>query len=354
MQRAVSPPLKGEAGEGISPRIARLQLECATCPLEWLMAAICSAPAGCVRWHGEAALADDGLFKVFVHPRTTTDGWHIPPAVRPERAAVLAALADFGPLPDGEQVNGADGAGRMVADLCRPYEAMALTSLPGRLAVGELKRRWDVSVDPAERVTALRLHVKEPPSPAFLLEKAAADGAARGSATHRFLQLVDLQRPCDAVDLARQRDELVIAGRLTSDEAANLLLDSAVWFFEADLGRRLRARAADVRREVAFDARITPEQYDPDARSHDCRDVILIRGVVDAILCGPADLELLDYKTDTLAAAACGPRAESYQPQIQTYAAAMTAIYRRPVSRACIVFLHARQIIEVSSKTPGR
>jgi len=102
-----------------------------------------------------------------------------------------------------------------------------------------------------------------------------------------------------------------------------------------------------VRREVAFDARIGPERYEPRVSGRDARDVILVRGVVDLLMETAEGLEIVDYKTDAVAAGACAVRADAYRPQLDIYAAAMGEIYGRPVARRWLVFLQPRVIVEL-------
>jgi ATP-dependent helicase/nuclease subunit A len=178
-------------------------------------------------------------------------------------------------------------------------------------------------------------------------ESPAETPVSRGTATHRFLQLVDLSRPCNAADLARQRDEMIQHGSLPPHDARQVMVEAAGWFFGTELGRRVRQSADQVEREVAFVSRIPPQRVLPDVRARDDRDVVLIRGMVDAVLSGPAGLEIIDYKTDDLPADQCRARAQEYRVQIDMYAESLGQIYRQHVNRRWLVFLAAREIIEV-------
>ncbi len=332
--------------------VPRLELETASHPLDWLLPAISRAPDGVVQWHGEEAgdgPAGGGLFKVYAHDRTTTDRWRIPAAIETERTEALARLADLNPLPREEWVAQTDEADRIVEALEEDYPALELTTLPARVAVSELKRRWDAGFDPDERPAAPRRRAVAPARPAFMAVELADDGMHRGIATHRFLQLVDLTRPCDAADLERQCREFVESGRLGPGDAAVVMLDAAAWFFATGPGQQMRRHAPDVRREVAFVSRIPPEHYDPLVAARDHRDVLLVRGIVDALVCHEASLELVDYKTDAIAADACEARAADYQTQIDSYAAAIRGIYRQPVTKQYLVFLHARRIVDIAA-----
>jgi len=73
--------------------------------------------------------------------------------------------------------------------------------------------------------------------------------------------------------------------------------------------------------------------------------VILVRGMIDALLPTPDGLELIDYKTDAVTPEQVVDRAASYRVQMDMYARAAEAIWRRPVIARWLVFLSARRIV---------
>lgn len=354
---------RANGGADTRRALPRLQLESASCALDWLLAAIATVPVEQVGWHdrqgqngdpqaGEGPNASRGcassapLFAITTYTRAATDQWRIPPAVREAQAEVLVRIARLEPLPDDEPVTGIEDAHRLIASLREAYPAQPLTTIPGRLAVGELKRRWDGSADLDERMPKA-WRSAEPPRCVFVTEKAVGDPTVRGSATHRFLQLVDLSAPCDLEDLRRQLTRLCDQGRMSPVEAESVLVESAAWFFRTPLGQRIRACASGVHREVAFEARIDPRLYDPHIVGQDYRDTILVRGVVDLILDAPDGLEIVDYKTDMLPARACEERANTYRAQLDIYALAVEKAFRRQVAHRWLVFLHGRVLTDV-------
>ena len=62
-------------------------------------------------------------------------------------------------------------------------------------------------------------------------------------------------------------------------------------------------------------------------------EFVVVQGVADLVVLREAELWLLDFKTDDIAAEDVGDRTDVYRPQVELYAAALAAIYRRPVSR---------------------
>ncbi len=364
------------AAGGEHPRcIPALQLRTAQSPLDWLLPALSTMPAGAVRWPGQAPPAARPLFELYTYDRATTDAWQLPPPERPEQAGALFAIARLQPLPPEEPVHAPPAppppprkprlapapsaaslapkpaSDTILAALGGLYPHLELTTVPARRAVTDLKRRWDPQSDPLERPARSLPPRITYPQPRTLIEPAALDSAGRGTATHRFLQLLDLTRTSSLTDLQTQLDALTDAGRFTPAEARAVLIDACHWFFQTDLGRRLRTSAARVRREVPFVSRISPSEHDATLAPHDSRDVILVRGMIDVLLDTTDALEILDYKTDAVEGDACLERAALYGPQIDAYAAAMEAIADRAIAHRWLVFLHGRRIIDTGDLT---
>ncbi|NLE60840.1 MAG: hypothetical protein GX616_21040 [Planctomycetes bacterium] len=337
--------------EPSSESLPHLQLETANESLTWLLAAIGAAPADVVRWPDDTGSHRRALVEVCQYLRTETDRWRTPPAVVSERVEALANFAVLRPLPSDEPVQESNEALQLIASLDAQYPALELTSLPARLAVTELKRRWEAWADPDLRPDRPPAPAPAPAAPAFVEPLPAAQAVNRGIATHRFCQLIDLARPCDAADLAEQRSLMLDAGRLSETEASTVLLDAAAWFFSTPLGQHVREHAAKARRETAFVSSIAPDRYDPMVGGRDSRDVILVRGTVDLLLCHEDRLEIVDYKTDAIAAGDCVERSRLYQEQLDNYAKALHGILQRPVVGRWLVFLQARCIVDLAART---
>jgi ATP-dependent helicase/nuclease subunit A len=229
------------------------------------------------------------------------------------------------------------------------YVPAALTAVPARRAVTELKRPLDVLTDAADRPDR-PARTASLAAPQFLSAgeaAAGADAAERGTLTHRFLQWLDLRRTDGAAALGEQLTELIDAGRLPRSAERVVDVEAVAHFFSTELGHRLREQAAHVTREIMFVSRSRPDALDAAAAPIDDRDVVLIRGMIDAVLPAGDGLELIDYKTDTIAADQVVDRVERYRPQLETYAQAAAAVWRRPVTRCWLVFLTPRQVVSL-------
>jgi ATP-dependent helicase/nuclease subunit A len=321
--------------------------------LDWLVPSICRSSPEYVQWADEDGSASAGyqpLFRVHTYDRATTDDWQVPKAAADEKNETLQRVADLQPVEESE----VSGVGEQVENLLNildsEYAAEALTTMPARVAVSELKRRWDTTRQPEDFPLPDKHNAWQPSQPGFLQQTRQQDAAERGTATHRFLQHLDFQRPCDQDDLQQQLSDLIETGHLSGEDAEGIMLDAVAWFFTTALGQRIRENATQTRREVAFISRIKPEQYEAGVTACEPRDVLLVRGMIDLVLDHEDSLEILDYKTDTVDPDQCAARAESYRLQLELYARALSDICQRPVNAQWLVFLHARQIVHLPAR----
>jgi len=69
--------------------------------------------------------------------------------------------------------------------------------------------------------------------------------------------------------------------------------------------------------------------------------------VADLVVVRPADLWLVDFKTDDVGAAELAHKVREYQPQLALYALALGRIYGRPVTEAWLHFLALNRTVRV-------
>ncbi len=203
----------------------------------------------------------------------------------------------------------------------------------------------------------------------------------RGIAVHRLLAHIDLGLEPDESTLSAEIGRLVQNGILTADEAS--LIDKAMVldFLRSPVGCFLRERRHKVKREVPFTMRLPASLFSKDPASSayatlkaegseasvdgydgvlpqvqpvndatrgreelpDGSDYVVVQGTIDAVVVGDGGLEIIDYKTDRVSPEGIGALVEHYTGQVSWYAFAAETILRRPVTRARVVFLHARE-----------
>ena len=116
-------------------------------------------------------------------------------------------------------------------------------------------------------------------------------------------------------------------------------VDDLAWLATTEIGALLTRHAKRLRREVPFVFALPVG--DSGART-------IVRGIIDCLLELPDGLMIVDYKTDHVRDATdLEARLVGYRVQMQAYTQAASAIFARPVTRAALVFLLARQVVDV-------
>ncbi len=177
-------------------------------------------------------------------------------------------------------------------------------------------------------------------------------GAAEvGTLHHRFLQRMSLAGACDAVDVQAQIGVLTGRGVFSPTEAAELDVAALAGFWRGAVGSEIRAQVDLVKRELPFTARFTPGELEK-LTSQKVRpgledEFVVVQGVADLVVMRAEEIWLLDFKTDHLRAEELLEKVSAYRPQLQIYAAALGAIYGRPVTRRWLHFLAAGETVLV-------
>ncbi|MBN1492053.1 MAG: helicase-exonuclease AddAB subunit AddA [Phycisphaerae bacterium] len=316
-----------------------LTLSTANSYLDWILAAL-------PRLHRRQP---NRPFVLRHHDAAAIAGWTLPETTSERRRSILERAARLGPLPADEPTATDDAEiQRVIERIEFLYEPLAMTTVPARQTVTELKRQLDPFTE-AEEQPARAFAPVATPRPRFAEHgrpgRARIDAAQRGTLTHRFLQSLDLAQTADAQSLRDQLATLIAAGRLPATATDAVDIDAIAAFFASELGTRLRDAAEHVQRESTFVARVDPGTWDPTLRGHDEHDVILLRGMIDALLPTHDGLELIDYKTDAVPAEELATRVAHYKPQMALYAAAAEIIWRKPVRARWLVFLASRTIM---------
>jgi len=141
-------------------------------------------------------------------------------------------------------------------------------------------------------------------------------------------------------------------GKLAQNEAAALDLPALAAFWNSDLGKRIRAvEASRVCRELAFTVRLSAEDL-ARLKLADAAAVkdefIVAQGRIDVAVILPKEIWLLDFKTDQLTEADLEEKRETYAPQLELYALALSRIYHpRPVTERWLHFLSLGRTVGV-------
>ena len=170
--------------------------------------------------------------------------------------------------------------------------------------------------------------------------------AELGTAHHLFLQLVSLERTHSVEELRQEAERLEREDALKAVQSAVLDFEALAAFWTSELGRKVRAQAPFVHRELAFTARFSAQELaaltgaplEPGLEG----EFVVVQGVADLVVLLPKQIWLIDFKTDRVRPDQRSSKVKEYEPQLRLYAQALSQIYQRPVS-ACWLYLLSLQ-----------
>ncbi len=293
----------------------------------------------------------------------------MPPALLRSAPSFVQWLASAALLGDGETIRlrvipGEDIDAAPTDEICGEAEAPAATvdesaldslrralgyryphqkavELPTKVSATELKRFDETDAEEAAEL------VKRPEEfefrrPNFAAGSAKLSAAAIGTATHTFLQYVDLGKTDSAEALEQELRRIESAGLISPEEAENVDCAKLLRFFQNEAGQLLRR--GKVHREFRFtllsDA---ADCFGADAAGEE----VLLQGIIDCLVEEPDGLSIIDYKTDRVTAEGAAERAEVYRSQLRAYAESAERIFGKRVKRRLLHFLTPGVSIEV-------
>ncbi len=233
-------------------------------------------------------------------------------------------------------------AEKIRAVLSWEYPRQAATKQKAKASVTELRRAAAEPDDEAEPVfTQPKFAAKNRKSEVRSRKLGAAEA---GTAHHKFLQHVALE---NTGNLAAEAARLVRENYLSAEECAVLDLGALEAFWNSPLGKKIQAKAADVRRELPFTARFSPAEIAEitgrKAAAGLEDEFVVVQGVADLVVLRPDEIWLVDFKTDEVRADDLAGKIKAYAPQLKLYAAALEKIFARRVTLRALHFLAARR-----------
>jgi ATP-dependent helicase/nuclease subunit A len=228
------------------------------------------------------------------------------------------------------------------------YGFAAATQRAAKSSVTALRRQAEELDDEAEPIPVPRDFT--PATRRGTRRKISA--AETGTAHHKFLQHVALEKADDLAALKTEAKRLETAGVLTADERAALDLEAVAAFWKSEPGRKIRAQTPDcVRRELAFTAKFSPAEVDAIVGAKKLPglegEFVVVQGVADLVALRPGEIWLVDFKTDEIKSEELAERRRHYEPQLKLYAGALSRIYSRPVTNCWLHFLVTCQTAEI-------
>ena len=74
---------------------------------------------------------------------------------------------------------------------------------------------------------------------------------------------------------------------------------------------------------------------------------MILQGVADCVLVEDGQLVVVDFKTDRVGDGEIAARAESYRPQLEAYAHALSQVLEMPVKEKIVYFFHKDSAISL-------
>lgn len=167
--------------------------------------------------------------------------------------------------------------------------------------------------------------------------------AERGTATHLFMEHVDLTHP----HAREQAEAMIERDILTAQQLHALDLPRLQQFLESDIAARM-ARADVLLREFPFtvDRPIGDFIEKDDSMPSDAwNETVLVQGIADAVFEESGELVIVDYKTDRVGN--IEDLAARYRPQLMIYKEALSRALQRPVKDCVIYSFHLNKTISV-------
>ena len=200
-----------------------------------------------------------------------------------------------------------------------------------KVSVSELKKRVYLEEEELEEEVVIPL------LPKFMQEETEFTGAARGTAYHKVLEILDFTKDYEEVSLQAALEAMVEEERISKEAVACVVLEDILSFLNSKIGKRVQEAAKNnlyhaeqpfVLGEVLEDGELT-----------------LVQGIIDVYFEEDGELVVLDYKTDRIWKDI--EFLEKYKVQLDYYAKALERVTGKRVKQKVIYSFHKQKEIEV-------
>lgn len=222
------------------------------------------------------------------------------------------------------------------------YPHQKARELNQKMSVSELKKRAYME----EEGLAFLYEEEEviPLLPKFLQEQEELTGASRGTAYHRFLELLDYKKEQTEETLYQELQQCVAGGYMTEEMAEAIRTKDILRFLQSDIGSRMQqaARGNALYLEQPFMLGVSVGEIYPDITEE---EVVLVQGIIDAYFAEGEELVVVDYKTDHVQTGQ--ELLNRYRTQLEYYSRALSQLTGKKVKERKIYSFALHQEIEV-------
>ncbi len=213
------------------------------------------------------------------------------------------------------------------------YPFASVAEMKQKVSVSELKKRAYLEEEEMEEEEVIPL------LPKFMQKEASPSGAARGTAYHRVMELLDVSKEYEESTLQSAIQSMVDAGLMETELAECVCVNDILSFLRSGIGTRMQ----QAKRRGLFHAEQPFVLGEPDLT--DGQEITLVQGIIDVYFEEDGALVVLDYKTDRVSHAQ--ELVERYQVQLDYYAKALAQITGKSVKEKVIYSFALRQEISL-------
>ena len=175
-------------------------------------------------------------------------------------------------------------------------------------------------------------------------EGKSVEASQIGTAYHLVLSRIDLAKDINESAIQDLIESLIKEEQLLPTAAQMIQPEQIIAFFNSEMGVLVRGNSDEIMREWPFTIGLPASELIEAAGE----DIVILQGIVDMIIPTPEGLIVVDFKTDHVSKSGLTERISRYTPQLEYYCRAANAILDKPIRKACLFFLSAGELCEVS------
>lgn len=232
-----------------------------------------------------------------------------------------------------------------------PYEAMQKMKM--KFTVSELKKRSE----PQEEAGEILYEEPEvvPLIPNFMREKTemgytgTLSGASRGTAYHKFLELLDFGKIYTISQLRSEAEKFCEEGKMQPEMAESIYYKDILELLESPLGVRLRnaAQRGCLKKEQPFVLGVSADTIYPELckGQEEEEELLIVQGIIDVYFEESDGIVVVDYKTDRVASPE--ELVERYEKQLRYYGEVLERLTGKKVKEKMIYSFARKEEVRV-------
>ena len=227
------------------------------------------------------------------------------------------------------------------------YPYGKLKDLYSKTSVSELKKasleeELEAVYDSFEKAKEVEL---VPYVPAFMKEAGEVQGAERGTAYHKVLELLDFSNlPSCYGEWQEVLAQMVQSGKLSERQKQCIYIQKMQEFLRSDIAKRMSVAAAHgkLHKEQSFFLGVSANIVRADFPEE---EIMLVQGIIDAFFEEDGELVLVDYKTDRVEQGQ--ELIERYHVQMEYYTKALEQALGKKVKEVVLYSLSLGQEVKL-------